>query len=412
MSDHDISDGAVDDSVPSGRREALILFTLLAITLSALVGVSALVRRFNSWQDTLARRMNQRGEFALRAGEAGVAINFFRSSLSFKREYPAALLNLAESLIAENRVDEAESYLHTLWDRQPQDGTINLELARLAARRHQPADALRYYHNAVYGIWTNDAVQNRIATRFELINFLLQQNASTQAESELIAMQAGLPPDSPLRTKVAQLFFKIGDYRSAESEFLQALKLDRNNEAAAAGAGKAAFRLGHYRTAILYLDAAMAKAPSDQQTRNMLDTARLVLEDDPFLRNLSALERQERILRAYRTATKRLDTCLKAQDVNTSPASTGSQTANATSVPPRSETAAPANPAFQNLVTRERQLRSQMSAAKLARNPELPAAAMNFVFDVEEQTLQKCGEPSGIDEALLLIGRNREGVER
>ncbi|HVO60263.1 MAG TPA: tetratricopeptide repeat protein [Terriglobales bacterium] len=412
MSGNDMIGEATKTSVPSGRREALILFSLLAITVSALVGVGALVRRFNSWQDTLAQRMNQRGEFALQAGQAALAINFFRSALSFKHDYPAALFYLAESLIAENRIDEAEAYLHTLWDRQPQDGTINLELARLAARRHQPADALRYYHNAVYGIWSNDPVQNRVAARFELINLLLQQNALTETESELIAMQSGLPRDSQLHTRVAQLFLKVGDYRSAENEFRQALKLDRNNELAAAGAGQAAFRLGHYRTAILYLDAAMATAPSDQKTRDMLDTARLVLENDSFLRNLSALERQERILKGYRVATKRLDTCLKAQTVNSNPASIGPQTANPTSMPPGTQAVASGNRALQNLVTRERQLRSQMSPAKLTQNPELPAAAMNFVFDVEEQTEEICGEPSGIDEALLLIGRNREGVER
>jgi tetratricopeptide (TPR) repeat protein len=387
-------------SVPSGRREALILFTLLAISVSALAGVSALVRRFNSWQNTLAQRMNQRGQFALKAGQPALAINFFRSALSFNHDYPVALLNLAESLMAENRLDEAESYLHTLWDRQPQDGTVNVELARLAARRHQTTEALRYYHNAIYGIWANDPVPNRIATRFELINFLLKQNADTPAESELIAMEAGLPQDAQLHTKVAQLFLSIGDNRSAESEFLQALKLDRNDEAAAAGAGKAAFNQGHYRTAILYLDAALAKSSHDQQTRDMLDTARLVLENDPFLRNLSALERQERILKTYRVATSRLDSCLKAQSVNANPEAADSQGAQ------RSV------PALQNLVTRERQLRSQMQPAMLTKNPELPAAAMSFVFDVEEQTAPLCGEPSGIDQALLLVGRNREGVER
>ena len=387
-------------SVPSGRREALILFTLLAITVSALAGVSALVRRFNSWQNTLAERMNQRGQLALEAGQPAVAINFFRSALAFKRDYPSALLNLAESLMAENRLDEAEAYLHALWDRQPQDGTVNLELARLAARRNQVTDALRYYHNAIYGIWANDPIQNRIATRFELINYLLQQNADTQAESELIAMEAGLPADSQVHTRVAQLFLRIGDNRSAESEFLQALKLDRNNEAAAAGAGKASFNLGHYRTAILYLDAALAKGSHDQQTRDMLDTARLVLENDPFLRNLSALERQERILRTYLAATNHLDSCLKSQSATATPEATDSQ-GTQRSVP-----------ALQNLVTRERQLRSQMRPAMLMKNPELPAAAMSFVFDVEEQTAQVCGEPSGIDQALLLIGRNREGVER
>jgi hypothetical protein len=53
-----------------------------------------------------------------------------------------------------------------------------------------------------------------------------------------------------------------------------------------------------------------------------------------------------------------------------------------------------------------------MQPAMLMKNAELPAAAMSFVFDVEEQTAQVCGEPSGVDQALLLIGRNREGVER
>jgi tetratricopeptide (TPR) repeat protein len=261
-------------------------------------------------------------------------------------------------------------------------------------------DALRYYHNATYGIWANDPVQNRIATRFELVNFLLQQDADTQAQSELIAMEAGLPQDSQLHTKVAQLFLRVGDNRSAENEFLQALKLDRNDEAAAAGAGRASFNLGHYRTAILYLDAALAKSAHDQQTRDMLDTARLVLEYDPFLRNLSALERQERISKAYRAATNRLGTCIKVQSANANPGTT------------ESSASLPTVPALQNLVTRERQLRSQMQPAMLMKNAELPAAAMSFVFDVEEQTAQVCGEPSGVDQALLLIGRNREGVER
>jgi hypothetical protein len=53
-----------------------------------------------------------------------------------------------------------------------------------------------------------------------------------------------------------------------------------------------------------------------------------------------------------------------------------------------------------------------MTPATLMKNPELPSAAMDFVFDVEEQTKEICGDPTGMDEALLLTGRNREGVER
>ena len=140
--------------------------------------MGALVNRFHSWQRVLARRTDQRGQLALEAGQPSLAINFFRSPLSFNRDDPAALLNLAESLIAENRLDEAESYLDNLWERQPQDGTTNLELARLATRRRQNTEVLRYYHNAIYGIWRSDPVQNRIAARFELVYILLQQMLS------------------------------------------------------------------------------------------------------------------------------------------------------------------------------------------------------------------------------------------
>src|SRR5215831_10861868 len=118
-----------DASVPRGRREALVLLILLTIAIAAWAAVGALVNRFHSWQKVLARRMDQRGQLAMKAGQPGLAINFFRSSLSFNRDDPAALVNLAESLIAENRLEEAESYLDNLWE--PQDGTTNLELARL-----------------------------------------------------------------------------------------------------------------------------------------------------------------------------------------------------------------------------------------------------------------------------------------
>ena len=392
--------GVMEDvSVPRGRREALVLLILLTIAIAAWAAVGALVNRFHSWQKVLARRMDQRGQLAMKAGQAGLAINFFRSSLSFNRDDPAALFNLAESLIAENRLEEAESYLDNLWERQPQDGTTNLELARLATRHRQVTEVLRYYHNAIYGIWRSDPVQNRIAARFELVNFLLQQNAVAQAESELIAMEPGLPANSQLHTKVGQLFLNISDYRSAESEFVQALKLERNDRIAAAGAGNAAFHLGHYRTAMFYLDAALAKDPSDRQSQEMLESGRLVLDADPFLRNLSAPERQVRILKAYRAAANRLETCVRTINRNTTPAMPSNQTAS----PPA---------ALADLSMRERQLRPEMHPRLLMRNPELPAAAMSFAFEVEEQTAQICGEPSGIDQALLLIGENREGVER
>ncbi len=389
-----------ENSIPSGRREILVLAVLLGITAAAFAGVTALVHRFRSWQGALVAHTYARGQQALAAGQPARAIEEFRSTLHFNPDDRAARISLAQALMTENRLDEAEAYFRTVWERQPQDATVNLQLARLAARRGLMPDALRYYHNAIYGIWDSNPVDNRIAARLELVNFLLQQNAPTQAQAELIAMEPGLTPDAELYTKVAGLFMRVPDYRNAFSEYAQALKIKHNNPAAAAGAGEAAFNLGRYRTAVLYLDAAMAKVPNDAQSRAMLDTSRLVLDIDPFLRHLSGLDRRDRILKAYRTAVDRLSACAKTQP----PASAAAAT-------PAANNAAPAQ-CLPALLTRARQLKPAMTPGSLMKNPELPSAAMDFVFDVEEQTREVCGEPNGMDEALLLIGRNREGVER
>ena len=62
-------------------------------------------------------------------------------------------LNLAEALIGLKRTGEASTYLVNLWDRQPEDGLVNLELARIAVQKGQTEQALRYYHNAIYAAW-------------------------------------------------------------------------------------------------------------------------------------------------------------------------------------------------------------------------------------------------------------------
>jgi hypothetical protein len=37
---------------------------------------------------------------------------------------------------------------------------------------------------------------------------------------------------------------------------------------------------------------------------------------------------------------------------------------------------------------------------------------MDLIFGIEQQTATLCGEPEGVDLALLLISRGREAVDR
>ncbi|HYL16802.1 MAG TPA: tetratricopeptide repeat protein [Terriglobales bacterium] len=364
--------------------------TLSAIAIAAFAAVLGLTTRFHHWQASLAEHMYQQGERALQSGRAAAAIEDFRSALAFDRDNFWYQFSLAQSLEAEGRFDEAESYLVNLWERQPQNGMVNLQLARLAAHRQLTSQALRYYHNAIYGIWDRDPDQNRRTARFELIQFLLKQNARTQAQSELIAMEAGLPPDPQLHLKVADLFLQIQDYENALGQFRQVLQLDRKNVQAAAGAGEAAFDLGRYRTALRYLEPAVAANHKDEESARMLETAGLIIENNPFRRKLSLAERKHRVHTAFQAASLRLNACMQAHGESTSSAG--------------------AESSFQKLYAQEMHLKPKVRSRALD-DPDFQENVMDFVFDTEEET-KECGSPSALDEALLLIGRNREGAEQ
>jgi len=81
-------------------------------------------------------------------------------------------------------------------------------------RRHRGSieDATRYYHNAMYGVWSGDLDANRNKARIELIQFLLKQGARAQADSELIALAAVYTARPRLASPGAHLFQQALDY--------------------------------------------------------------------------------------------------------------------------------------------------------------------------------------------------------
>jgi hypothetical protein len=75
------------------------------------------------------------------------------------------------------------AYLVNLWEREPENGLVNLELARIAVQRADTERALRYYHNAIYAIWPGDQEVQRRDARLEPIEYLLRINVKTQAQA-------------------------------------------------------------------------------------------------------------------------------------------------------------------------------------------------------------------------------------
>ncbi len=367
------------------QQQPVMLALLAMLGVIFFLAVAGLSRAYHAQRDSLGNRWFSRGVADLSARHFDRAVTEFRAALLYSRDNYDYQLNLAEALIGLKRTGEAHSYLVNLWDRQPEDGVVNLELARIAAQRGQTEQAQRYYHNAIYATWPSDQEVKRRDTRLELIEYLLSIHAKAQAQSELIALEENLGDDPSQQQHVGDLFLRAQDYEHALASYRLSLKSDRHNEAAMAGAGLAAFQLGRYPLAERYLQAAVAGNPSDTQSAERLKTTELVLRMDPFRRQISVDERDRIVVEAFATAGKRLSSC----------ATPKAPAASIASQPSLADSWAKMKP--------------HISEQELRRNPDLVGGAMDLVFEIERQTSATCGTPSGTDLALLLIAKLHEG---
>jgi tetratricopeptide (TPR) repeat protein len=371
---------------------------LLVLTLAAAISfaaVSHLVARFTASQQARGRKLYAEGLAEASASRYDDAIDAFRAALTCDPTNSQYQLSLARALRDSNdprRLDEAESYLLALWQRAPQDAAINLALARVAAHRGSIEDATRYYHNAMYGVWNSDPDGNRSRARIELIQFLLRKNAGAQAESELMALAPALPADPTAHLQAAQLFVQAQDYASALSQYQEVLRGDSASPAGLAGAGQAAYRSGNYVTAQRYLQAAVEANPQDADSRQLLETADLILRTNPFHSHISDAERNRRITAAFEQAEKRLTECAQQKDISltaTAPAS-----------------------ALATLQSRWTAAKPDLARLRSPGETDLPDAIMDIVFQIEQQTVATCGQPEGLDLALLLISQKREAASQ
>lgn len=379
--------------VPRSAPVILVVLTLAAATGFAAVG--HLVSRYTANQQARGRKLYELGLDDAKATRYDDAIAAFRAALTCDPSNSQYQLSLARALRDSNdprRLDEAESYLLALWQRAPQDAAVNLALARVAAHRGSIEDATRYYHNAMYGVWTSDSDANRNKARLELIQFLLSKSARAQADSELIALSAALPADPAAHLQAAQLFERAQDFSGAQAQYEDVLRIDPANSAALAGAGETAYGSGNYVVAERYLRLAVNANPDDANSRELLASTDMVLRANPFHSHISDAERNRRISAAFSQAEERLTQCAEKLHVDLEVAAN----------PPAS-----ALPALQG-----RWLLAKPDLAQL-RSPaetDLPDAIMDVVFQIEQQTAATCGPPQGLDLALLLISRKREAA--
>lgn len=366
------------------RQQPVMLAMLSAALVVFFLFVTGLSQVYHAQRQALGNRWFNRGVADLNSKNFAAAVTEFRTAMLYSRDDYQYQLSLAQALIGMNHGGEASAYLRNLWDREPEDGLVNLELARIAAQQRQTKEAVRYYHDAVYAAWPADQESTRRDARFELIELLLKIGDKAQAQAELIALSENVGDDPTQQERIGDLFLHAQDYDHALAAYRVSLKSDRHNEADLAGAGYAAFQLGQYSLAEHYLEAAVAYDAKDTQSADRLKMTEMVLHMDPFRRQLSASERSKVVVEAFTTAGQRLKACAVPKS-----ASPQGGTAQA------------------SLADEWAAMKPKMTETRLRENPDLVDSAMDLVFRIERQTSILCGSPTGPDMALLLIAKSQ-----
>ncbi|MGH9590426.1 MAG: tetratricopeptide repeat protein [Terracidiphilus sp.] len=373
------------DLQPYLSREPVTLALLTGLAILLFAAVTGLSSLYHRQQASLAERWSSRGAEELKAKSYAAAVVDYRAALLYSRDDYTYQLGLAEALVGERRVDEAYAYLINLWDRRPENGMVNLELARIQAARGLTDGALRYYHNAIYAIWPGDQELESRNVQLELIHLLLKIGDKAQADSELIALAANLGSHPQDHTEAGELFLQAQDNQRALEQFRMALEGNQHPDVAAmAGAGNAAFALGEYLAAEQYLRRAVGGG--DKACASQLKLAELVLHMDPFRAHLKAAERRRIIMDAFTAGGIRLKACSAPGPL---------------SVPTAELTA---------LAQKWTELKPRIDNRTLSRNPDLGNNAMSLVFNVERETSGMCGGMTDTDNALLLIANLHEGL--
>jgi len=199
----------------------------------------------------LARARRDRGD---REGE----IEIYREILEFEPEHHVTQLELAEALLAVERVDEAVTVLEAVERRRPEDLRTLLRLAFLDFERRSWEEARRRFERAI----------KLSPGRHEVTYFLgvtLRWSGEEQAAIEVLGR---IPPGHErfpeARTQVAAIYEERGDFQRALEEVERARAQGEPRPLDLYAASLRA-KAGDFEGALAFLESLLEEAPDDAE---------------------------------------------------------------------------------------------------------------------------------------------------
>lgn len=373
-------------------HDAAMIGGLSLATVLLFMATLFLFRSFVSHRNELAIRWSGRGRVALVEGRPVEAIGALRTALTYAPDNREYELLLAEALDKAGHTEESFNYFLGLWATEPGDGSINLWLARLEAKRGNSAAATKYYHASVYGTWNGDGAARRRDVRLELARYLLGRKENDAARTELLVAGGNNPGDHALEMTLGGMLAQANDPADALVYYRKVIAAQPTNAATLVAAAKLEFAGARFKEAHGLLERA-DRAFNDTNTAKPDDLGELLKNSEraltivPF-KTLPARDRAVRTVAARETARKRFESCsLQVAQSGGSPSS------------------------LQVLSTAWAAKTAGVTARMLLRNPDAEDATVKLIFDTELQTKQACGVPGGDDALLLILAQSPNALD-
>lgn len=271
------------------QRVLLLLAGLFVV--STLAGV--LASNYWSQREQIAIEEFERARALNAQGQHSRALRYLRSAAHLEHKNQEYQMALASTLIQLRRFDEASLQLHDLLRNDPTNAEANLRLARIAAGESEEAldVTVQYFQRAIYGLWPSSPTENRIRTRFELVDYLASQDRLDLLRAELIVLASDLrdEPENLERTGFLMLYAKAP--QNALTVFERLLALSPSDVRAMAGIGKSHLELNNYPAAEQWLQRAYRLNPRNQAIEADLSLVREIRSLNPLRRGISRAAR-------------------------------------------------------------------------------------------------------------------------
>ena len=287
------------------------LVFIIAFVIAALAFIDSALEKIEQRDlQSQARQAHAQGAQLVQQGKLNPAIELLRKAHTLERDNTLYELDLIDALIAAKKSEDAEPLMNEILLREPDYGRANLSAARLALEKGKSADAISYYHRAIYGDWPQNAPAHRVAARMELVRLLAAGGRKQELLAELLPLEEEAKTNIPIQRELGHLFLFAGSPNRAAEAYRAMIDRNPSDADAHSGLGDAELETGEYRKAQAAFLTAMHYQPRDASIQKRLDLSKALTDQDPTPRRLASMEKYRRSIHILQLAYDNPNACL------------------------------------------------------------------------------------------------------